>query len=712
MDVVDLELGLHRREAEAYEFEIRFSTPESDAETWIAARVPVGINDLKAVGQPKFDIEVLGQTKYDVDDYGRKLFKYLFADTEVTKAFAKARAIADERKASLRVRLLVGSTAPELHSLFWESIRDPSDGSPLFTGERVLFSRYLSSADWRPVRRRPKANLRALVVVANPSDLAKYKLAALDVPTEMARAKSGLEGIARAELPSGGTATLDRVMRGLQDGYDILYLMCHGALVQDERDQIPRAWLWLEDETAKSHKVLATELIQRVRELRNPPALIVLASCQSAGAGSEARTSDAGVLASIGPGLAEAGVPAILAMQGDVTIATVAKFMPVFFRELQRDGQIDRAAAAARGAVRDRDDWYVPVLFMRLKGGCLWYAPGFEADAGLENWDAVIQHIGASRWTPIIGPGLYDALLGSRREIARRWADTFHFPMAPYNREDLPQVAQYLAIKQRASTFPQNELIQYLGKELSAYFSDKLSEELRQFKPDEPFPVKYVSRLISFLGSQQRKDNPAEPFRVLAGLPLPIYVTAAPNNLMADALRDAKKEPRVEFCRWNDDLLELPGIYGKHATEPEFRPSVQQPLVYHLFGHLDFPESIVMTEDDYFDFLIGMMKNVEFIPDVVKRTFTDTGLVFLGFQLEDWNFRVMFRAIMSRPKFRRKRYAHVAAQIYPEEGRLIEPSGARKYLESYFTDVNISIYWGSAEDFARDLLTHWGNRNQ
>jgi SIR2-like domain len=308
-----------------------------------------------------------------------------------------------------------------------------------------------------------------------------------------------------------------------------------------------------------------------------------------------------------------------------------------------------RHRAAHGGVTSDRPtvDWYVPFLFMRLKGGCLWYAPGFEGDAGLENWNAVIQHIGDGRWTPIIGPGLNDALLGSRREIARRWADTFHFPMAPYNREDLPQVAQYVAINQHASTFPQKELIQYLGKDLLAHFGDKLSDELRQMKPGQPFPVEHVSKLISFLGSQQRKDNPAEPFRVLAGLELPIYITASQSNLIADALRDAGKQPRVEFCRWNDDLLELPGIYGKNGAEPEFRPSPQQPLVYHLFGHLNFPESIVITEDDYFDFLIGMMKNTEFIPDVVKRALTDTGLVFLGFQLDDWNFRVMFRAIKS-----------------------------------------------------------------
>jgi len=39
-----------------------------------------------------------------------------------------------------------------------------------------------------------------------------------------------------------------------------------------------------------------------------------------------------------------------------------------------------------------------------------------------------------------------------------------------------PQVAQFVAINQKASTFPQDEFIQYLGKDLSARFGDKLPD--------------------------------------------------------------------------------------------------------------------------------------------------------------------------------------------------------------------------------------------
>lgn len=228
MDFFELEFGL-RREADSYTVELRVSRPDSDAETREFSRLPAD----------KIDIASLHQQKFDVDVHGRRLSAFLFADTKVKTAFAKARAVADASNATLRVRLFVGPGAPELHGLYWEALRDPDDDSPLFIGERILLSRYLSSADWRRVRRRPKAELHALVVIASPTDVESdgpggRRLAALNVPAELARAKAGLEGIACAELASGGAATLDGLVTHLRDGCDVLYLVCHGALIEGE----------------------------------------------------------------------------------------------------------------------------------------------------------------------------------------------------------------------------------------------------------------------------------------------------------------------------------------------------------------------------------------------------------------------------------------------------------------------------------------------
>jgi len=456
--------------------------------------------------------------------------------------------------------------------------------------------------------------------------------------------------------------------------------------------------LWLEDETGNVHRVPGAELVARLKELQQQPRLVVLASCQSAGTG---RSDDEGALAALGPRLAEAGVPAVIAMQGNVSMQTVAQFMPVFFHELRRDGQIDRAMAVARGAVRERPDWWMPVLFMRLKSGRLWYTPGFaEERPGLEKWPALLRYIRDGKCTPILGPGLTDSLVGSRRQIAERWAETYFFPMARQDRENLPQVAQFLAVNQDPM-FARSELAEHVRGQLLRTYSGELPETMRQASLDG---------LIEEVGKQRRARDAAEPHRVLASLPLPIYITANYGSLLAGALAEAGKEPQVALCPWNERVEALPSLYDPGST---YRPDPQHPLVYHLFGRLDERDSVVLTEDDYFDFLIGVTGNKALIPAVVRRALADTALLFLGFRLDEWDFRVLFRSLMSQEgRGRRSRYAHVAVQINPEEGRIENPERARRYLESYFQGADISIYWGSVEDFMRELQRRWAGGGQ
>ncbi len=685
-EYADLEIGLHRRDAENYGVELRFIHPQGDADVRLTGGTP-------ALAQ--FDLDRFRAMALDADAYGEHLTESLFANAEVRAAFLQSRSSAQTLDVPLRMRIFIGPSAPELHSLRWETLRDPQDGSHLVTGEHLLFSRYLSSLDWRPVSLRPRADLKALVVIASPEDVADWQpggrpLTPLDVDGELERARNGLEGIPLTPLVTGGNPTLERISAELREGYDVLYLTCHGALLEGEPH------LWLEDEEGQADVVAGTELVTRLREMRQRPRLVILASCQSAGQGDSARSDDGGALAALGPRLAETGIPAVIAMQGNVTMQTVAEFVPVFFRELQRDGQIDRAMAVARGAVRERADWWVPVLFMRLKSGRLWYAPGFaEERRGLEKWPALVRNIRQGRCTPILGPGLTEHLVGSRQQIAQRWAEAYQFPMAAHDQENLPQVAQYLAVNQDAM-FLRDELEAYLCREIRDRYAIGSADDLCDTS---------LNDLVSTVGAQFRASHPAEPHRVLAQFPLAIYITANFSNILAEALTEVGKEPKVELCRWNEFVEMLPSVYD---DEPGYRPSEQSPLVYHLFGHLKEPDSVVLTEDEYFDYLIGVTRDKDLIPPVVRRALADTALLFLGFRMEDWDFRVLFRSLMSQEgRRRRSRYAHVAVQIDPEQGRIQEPERARRYLESYFQGADISIYWGSVTDFVQELHQRW-----
>jgi hypothetical protein len=674
----DLEISLHRHDAEHYAVDFRFTQPGSDADIRLGQARPI---------LARFDLTTLRQLILDPKAYGKALSQSLFSDPLLLSAFGQAVVSSQTLDAALRFRLLVGPSAPELHSLRWETLTDPRDDSPLCSGENILFSRYLSSLDWRPVRLRPQSELSALIVVANPSNLSDYSLAEVDVVGELDRARMALDKYALTCLPdasAGCRAGLNDMIDKLRQGsHDIVYLVCHGAIIREE------AWLWLEDEYGAVARVPGQELIDRLKELKNPPRLLVLASCESAGSGA----GDA--LLGLGPRLAEAGIPAVLAMQGKISMDTVSRMMPVFFRELQREGQIDQALSAARSSIRGQADFWMPALFMRLKSGRIWYVPGFGGDkTSFEKWPALLRSIKGGQCTPILGHGLVEPLIGSLRDIAVRWAETYRFPMAPHERESLPQVAQYLTINQDSS-FPYDELEEYLRREIQTRFQADLPPELLSNSAS-------LEALIEAGNQKITKDNPSNPYQALARLPLPIYITANMNNLLELALKTEGKDPQVVLCPWNEYVEQVENVFDR---EPDYAPTPSRPLIYHLFGRLNERDSLVLTEDNFFDFLIGVTNNKDLIPKAVRRALADSALLILGFQLHEWNFRVVFRSILAQQGGgRRNRYAHIAAQIDPEEGRILEPVRARRYLENYFSQgADINIYWGSIEDFMNEL---------
>src|SRR5512142_1808282 len=185
-DSADLELTLRRVSIDAFAVQARYSQPDSDADQYLTSGGPCLV---------RFDFARLRSLALDSRAYGTLLGQQLFADTNLRQGFALARSNARSLDAPLRLRLFIDPSAPELHALRWETLRDPSDDACLATSERVLFSRYLASGDWRRVPRRARSELRALVVIANPSDLATFNLPPVQVEQELQRATGALGNI-------------------------------------------------------------------------------------------------------------------------------------------------------------------------------------------------------------------------------------------------------------------------------------------------------------------------------------------------------------------------------------------------------------------------------------------------------------------------------------------------------------------------------------
>ncbi len=313
-------------------------------------------------------------------EYGQELTAQLFQDPALREFYRTSKAVFESRGMMIRLQLSIGPSVPELYSVRWELLCDPETKQPLAMSERILFSRFMFSRDWRKINLRPKAQLRAAIAVSAPNDVhsPEWGLAKVDKVGEIARARAALAGIEAFVIAEESALTLTKLIDAIRRETDVLYLVCHGGMPNDQ------PILYLQDEKGNTEAVIASEFAQRIGELELPPRLIVLASCESAGREDGGSTAQS----ALAPRLAEAGVPAVLAMQGKITMKTVEQAMPVFFRELAIDGQIDQAMAAARGAVRDRDDSWMPALFLRLKRGRIW-----EEEKGLNITPEQLQRL-------------------------------------------------------------------------------------------------------------------------------------------------------------------------------------------------------------------------------------------------------------------------------------------------------------------------------
>ncbi|HYK65140.1 MAG TPA: SIR2 family protein, partial [Patescibacteria group bacterium] len=337
--------------------------------------------------------------------------------------------------------------------------------------------------------------------------------------------------------------------------------------------------------------------------------------------------------------------------------------------------------------------------------------PGFGDDPkAFEKWPRLLSSISDGSATPILGHGLHEALTGSMRDVAHVLAEEFHFPLASGDRENLPQVAQFLGTNQDPSML-QRSVIQSLWRKVISNYGAEVGDALYNQKPETLDWEKLVVEFNTLLEAARQvrlKRESEEPYALLASVPFRMYLNTCPDSLLENALKLAGRTPEVAVCEWNDDMRPEPSVFDRDAA---YRPDQNRPLVYRLFGHLQDPASLVLTEDDYFDYLIGVTSNKDLIPAVVRRALADTALIFLGFRMDDWSFRVLFRSIKSQKGgSRRSRYAHVAVQIDPEEGRIIEVDAARRYFETYFQGSEIAIYWGSVEDFLRELAGQWERR--
>ena len=286
-------------------------------------------------------------------------------------------------------------------------------------------------------------------------------------------------------------------------------------------------------------------------------------------------------------------------------------------------------------------------------------------------WEMLLRRISLGKFTPFLGP---ESCFGpglSSSKIAMDWAQKYAYPLE--DDDDLTRVAQYMTYNE-------------YGGDGNAV-KDLLVEEFRSVQPPN-------------------FSDPNEPHRVLASLPIKIYINTHYLGFTFEALKHLHKDPRQIYCRWY-----APDESKESGLAPGYEPTVANPLVYNLFGHISESESLVLTEDDYLDFLGRTAEDPELLPQPVQSAMVNHSLLFLGYQMTELDFRVLLRSVNNlwHRKQLRTKGTHLSVQMvhvgdHPAPEQLAQ---VKSYFGNYCQELSIGVYWGSTREFVSELRQRW-----
>lgn len=295
--------------------------------------------------------------------------------------------------------------------------------------------------------------------------------------------------------------------------------------------------------------------------------------------------------------------------------------------------------------------------------------------------------------------------------LAQAWAGKIQYPLP--DSQELPRVAQFNRSRSRDDEQAKVDFLEFLKESLLAYAENlgedkSLLDELYARVQESSF-----SDLVQELEYPRFADGKEDPLRTLARLPLPIYVTTCYHDFIERALLAEKKHPVTQICFWSGQPL---NVAPEHKVNKDFIPSADAPLVYHLFGYERYPTSLVLSEDDYLNFLVKIAQDTDVerpvIPMNLKSALSVSSLILLGYRLQDWDFRVLFRGIINAHQNASRGFSFLI-QLDPDKQYNVENVGeARKYLETYFQPSQFNVAWGESDGFLARLWSEWNKWRQ
>ncbi len=134
----------------------------------------------------------------------------------------------------------------------------------------------------------------------------------------------------------------------------------------------------------------------------------------------------------------------------------------------------------------------------------------------------------------------------------------------------------------------------------------------------------------------QTGKRPSPMLRALAEMGFPLVITTNYDQLFERALIAVGKQPRVAVYKPNPEV-----------TDDYRDPTAESPIVFKIHGDIQRPETIVITDEDYIQFVLRMSDKDPYdpVPLTLKYYLTGWTTLFVGYSLLDYNLRLLFKTL-------------------------------------------------------------------
>ena len=308
-----------------------------------------------------------------IREFGSGLFEALITG-DIRTLYDQQHTTARQQGMGVRLRLLV--EAPELATIPWEYLLDPRQPDFLCLSPQTPLVRYVKLPQpLQPLTVHPP--LRILGMVSSPSDLDP-----LDVEGEQARLTEALapleaQGLVQLRWVLG--QTWQALQEHLWQGWHVFHFIGHGAF----NPRVDEGMLALADPSGKTHLLPGSQLGRMLANGR--VRLVVLNACEGA------KGSDRDVFSSTGAALARREIPAVVAMQAEISDRAALEFTRTFYKALAAGIPVDAALSEARTAIwistPNTLEWGTPVLYLRAPDGILFTLSDLPQSAPMQSPD-------------------------------------------------------------------------------------------------------------------------------------------------------------------------------------------------------------------------------------------------------------------------------------------------------------------------------------